>query len=94
MLLRWLPTDERQQPPQIASQHRAVSVDLLKNGGRDRKFDACRIVSAPRQYVVDQIAVDAAISILERMDINEAERKPGSCHNGVELGHGTMVVCH
>src|SRR5262249_22805552 len=68
-----LPLHEGQDTVRIGFKDFAVGVDALQNGGGDGKNDAWRIEALRRQHMMDQIAVNAAIAVLEGVDGDKAE---------------------
>ncbi len=71
------PADKRQQATGIGLQHVPVLINAVENDCRDRKHQPRRIETAFRQNMMDDVTMQASISVLKRMDIDEAESKGG-----------------
>lgn len=87
------PAHERQQPARIGLQHLPVGVDPLQDDGGHREDQPGRIEAPLRQHMVDQIAVEAAIPILERMDVDEAEGEDRCGEHRIEGKRRAAVEC-
>ena len=90
-VFRWLPPDERQQATRIILQHEAVIVDALEDRRRNWKNHTCRIVAALRKHVMDEIAMEATISVLKRVDVDESKREDGCCHHRIKAQRSAAV---
>ena len=69
----------------VALQHLPVLVDAVEDGGRDGEHHAGRVEAARRQDVMDEIAVDAAVAVLERVNEDEAEGQDRGGNDRIEL---------
>ncbi len=54
-------------------------------------MNAGRIVAATREDVMDEVAVNAAVAVLERMNIDESEGEHGGGDDGVQMLLGAPV---
>src|SRR5262249_55875540 len=88
---RRFPRDQRQKMPRIVFEHVAVGVNALEYGRGHGKDDAGRIEAPLRQHMVDQVAVNAAVPVLEGMGINETESEDGSGDHRVQVLSGAAV---
>lgn len=68
----------------MRAQRVAVVVDPVEHDCGDREYHARRCEFSLRQNVMDQATVETPVAVLERMDINETERRRRLEH-GVEL---------
>ena len=80
-----LPVHARKQAARIVLQGRAVVLDPLENGRGDRKERSRRIEAALSQNVMNQVAVQPSVSVLERVNVDEPERERRSREHGVEF---------
>ena len=81
----WAPVDERKQGRRVRLEDSAVLVETTKNGCTDRKDDARWVVTRGGEYVMDQPSMQSAVSIDERMHVNEAECDSSSGRDRVDM---------
>src|SRR5262249_47162955 len=79
-----LPLNDWQKPPRIASQSHAVFIDSRKDRRGYGKVNPLGAVAAPREDVMDEVAMDAPVAVLKRMNIDESESEDGGSNDGVE----------
>ncbi len=68
--------------------------DVLQHGGGHREDNPCGRKSAPRKNVVDQEAMDTAVSIPERMQEDKSVRHGGGMNDGGHVSCAHAVVGH
>lgn len=68
-----LPFDERQQAGRIAFKSAPVIVNSIQDSGADWEHHARRIKAAFRQNMMNQISVQPAVAVRERVDIDKPE---------------------
>ena len=73
---------------QVVGEGVALKTDSV---GSDREHDARGIEPALRQHMVDEVAVQAAVAVLERMNIDKAEGQRGGRHNRVDFERRATV---
>ena len=66
-------------------------IDPLQDGGGDGENDTRRIEAALRKNVMDQVAVNTAVAILEWVDVDETECEDCGGNHGIERLRGTPV---
>ena len=89
--LRRLPLDARQEPPRIVLQSRAIRIDPIQDRGGYRKHEPRRVEAPLRQDVMNEIAMDAPVAVIERMDVHKAESQRSSCNDRIEGGRRPPV---
>ena len=80
-----------QEPSRIAFQHGTIVVDPLKDRRRYRKVNAKRAIAAPRKNVMDEVAMNAPVTVLKRMNIDKPEGKHCGGDHGVQPFLGAPV---
>ena len=89
--LSWLPLYQRQQALRIVLQRIPVLIDPFQDGGGDGENDTRRIEAALRKNVMDQVAVNTAVAVLEWVDVDETECEDCGGNHGIERLRGTPV---
>jgi hypothetical protein len=69
----------------MRAQRVAVDIDAVEHDRRDREDHPRRREFPLRQDVMDQAAMQTAVAVLERMDIDEAEGGRGRLEHGVDF---------
>jgi hypothetical protein len=69
----------------MRAQRVAVGVNPVEHDRGDREYQAGRCEFSLRQNVMDQVAVETSVAVLERMDMDETERRRPRLEHGVEF---------
>src|SRR6266567_4015893 len=70
-----------------------VLIDAVKHDGRDREDHTWWCKFSLGENVVDKAAVQAAVPILERMNINEPEGRGCGLQDRIDLVGNHAIVC-
>src|SRR6266571_7692977 len=89
----WSPVNESHQRSSMGLQSCAVLIDAVKHDGRDREDHTWRCKFSLGENVVDKAAVQAAVPILERMNINEPEGRGCGLQDRIDLVGNHAIVC-
>ena len=81
---RVLPFDQRQHSPWVVLQNSSVFLKSVQDRRRDWKDHAGRVESAPGQDVMDQVAVNSSVSVLERMNVDKSKGQRRRRDHGIE----------
>ncbi len=76
----------------MRAQRVAVSLDAVEHDRRDREHHARRREFSLRQNVMDQAAVQTAVAVLERVDVDETEGGRRRLQHGVEFSLAHALV--
>src|SRR3990172_3034993 len=82
---RGSPINKAQERARVRLQNAFVLIDTLVDRRTYGEDDASRVVTSCAQHVMKKPTVYTPVTILERMNIHEAEGKSGGGRNGVNF---------
>src|SRR6266567_2291293 len=87
------PINESHQRSRMGLESRAVLIDAVEHDGRDREDHTWRCKFSFGENVVDKAAVQAAVAILERVNINKPEGRGCGLQDRIDLVGHHAIVC-
>ena len=75
-----------QQARRVAFERAAIVVDTIEDRRRHREHEPRRVEPAFGKNVMDQIAVQPAVAVFERMNVDEAESERRGGEHRIEVG--------